>query len=262
MTQPAPSPSLGTDEQLSGRAADAVADMQSELQRRYSGLNGAEAQLAEVLLTAQAASEAGRARLQDIQRQLIEAINNPVNALDTPAGERQFLIFLRGKIAEIQRVVDDGALTAHDQAELARALGSDYLTGHLVDDPSSSPDPLPATNPARQPTPATPAGVGSLPPVSGLPQVASPSASPPSGLGGSASPLAGLASLLAGQQQEEPMAAAPHTTNDERDEGEGGEVTATEDDEREPDDDDEAPVTPDDAPPGDTGPAETRPAAS
>ena len=65
MTQPAPSPSLGTDEQLSGRAADAVADMQSELQRRYSGLNGAEAQLAEVLLTAQAASEAGRARLQE-----------------------------------------------------------------------------------------------------------------------------------------------------------------------------------------------------
>ena len=97
MTQPA----VGTDEQLSGRAADAVADIHSELRRRYSGLNGAEAHLAEALLKAQATSEAGRARLQEIQSQLIEAINNPANALDTPAGERQFLIFLRGKIAEI-----------------------------------------------------------------------------------------------------------------------------------------------------------------
>ena len=65
MTQPA----LDTDEQLSGRAADAVADMHGELQRRYSGLNTAEAQLAEALLTAQTTSEEGRRRLQDIQRQ-------------------------------------------------------------------------------------------------------------------------------------------------------------------------------------------------
>ena len=65
MTQPAPSPPLITDEQLSGRAVEAVAGMHSELRRRYSGLNTAEAQLAEALLTAQAASEAGRMRLQE-----------------------------------------------------------------------------------------------------------------------------------------------------------------------------------------------------
>ncbi|HUL98720.1 MAG TPA: hypothetical protein VLU24_04725, partial [Mycobacterium sp.] len=65
MTQPAPSPPLTTDEQLRGRAVEAVAGMHSELRRRYSGLNTAEAQLAEALLTAQAASEAGRMRLQE-----------------------------------------------------------------------------------------------------------------------------------------------------------------------------------------------------
>ena len=124
MTQPA----VDLDAQLSGRAADAVADMQDELQRRYTGLNTAEAQLAEALLTAQATTEAGRRRLQQIQCQVIEAIYDPVNALDTPAGERQFLIFLRSKVAEIQAVLDDGALTARDQAELMRALANGYLS--------------------------------------------------------------------------------------------------------------------------------------
>jgi Domain of unknown function (DUF4226) len=251
MTQPAPSPPLTTDEQLSGRAVEAVADMHNQLRRRYSGLNTAEAQLAEALLTAQAASEAGRMRLQDIQRQLVEAINNPVNALDTPAGERQFLLFLRGKIAEIQRIIDDGALTAHDQAELTRAFGSVYLAGPLVDDPQPMPDAMP-TSLAPRPIQALPASsMASLPTMGGLPQAAMPSASPTSGLGAAASPLAGLASLLAGQQHDEPMADEPHTTSDEP---EDRTVTSAEDDEQEPADDD--------APPDDTGPAETRPAAS
>ncbi len=141
--------SVDIDDQLSGRAADAVADMHDELRRRYTGLNSAEAELAEVLLNAQATSEAGRQRLRDIQRQVIEAINNPVNALDTPAGERQFLIFLRGKVAEIRSVVDDGALTARDQAELTRALANDYLSD--------------APRPAEPPFDRVPTSAGAVP---------------------------------------------------------------------------------------------------
>ena len=192
MTQPAP---LVTDEQLSGRAADAIADMHDELRRRYSRLNTAEAQLAEVLLTAQAANDTGRARLQDIQRQVIEAINNPANALDTPAGERQFLLFLRGKVAEIQRVVDDGELTAHDQAELAEALGNAYLTTPCSAIPGRC-RPL-LFQSSRQSVPAAPTGgMNPSPALGGLPQSAMPSASPSPGFGAAASPLAGLASLL------------------------------------------------------------------
>ena len=90
-------------------------------------MRSAEIQLTEAILTAHAVTVSGRSRLQDIQRQLIEAINNPVTALDTPAGERQFLLFLRSKIAEIQDIVDTGALTDEDHAKLTRALGSGYL---------------------------------------------------------------------------------------------------------------------------------------
>jgi hypothetical protein len=250
MTQPAAS----TDEQLSGRAADAVADMHDELARRFTGLNTAEAELAEALLTAQATTEAGRQRLGDIQRQVIEAINNPVNALDTPAGERQFLIFLRGKVAEIQSVLDEGALTAQDQAELMHALANGYLAD--APRPAGPPgDQVSTSAGAAQPSGAAPgAGMTSLPQaLGGLPQAGA----APGGLGAAASPLAGLASLLAGPER------SPEAADDDG----GGNVTAEEDrddddDEQEPADDGDPPAVPDDPPPVDSGPAETRPAAS
>ena len=111
----------------SGVAADAVRTLQSELSGDYSEMRSAEIQLTEAILSAHAVTVSGRTQLQDIQRQLIEAITNPVAALDTPAGERHFLMFLRGKISEIQDVVDNGALTDEDHARLTRALGSGYL---------------------------------------------------------------------------------------------------------------------------------------
>lgn len=192
MTRP-----VDTDEQLSGRAAAAVADMQGELSRRYSGLNTAEAQLAEALLGAHATSEGGRQRLQDIQRQLVEAIVNPVNALDTPAGERQFLMFLRAKVAEIQRIVDDGALTAADRADVTRALAS----GYLADDPVPAAAPAAAGgSPAPPPAPSVPAaGMGAMPSLGGMPSVPA-GAAPGAGALGTASPLAGLSSLLDGRE--------------------------------------------------------------
>jgi hypothetical protein len=238
-------PAFDTEQQLSGRAAAAIADMRDELRRRYSGLNTAEAQLAEVLLAAHATTTAGRTRLDDIQRQLVEAIDNPVNALDSPAGERHFLLFLRRKVAEIQRVLDEGALSAADQAELARALADDYLFDAPAPAPAPTPEPAPQTMAA------------STPPAASLPAAGMP-AMPQSmggGLSQAASPLAWLASLLTGLGQEQTHDTSKH-----------------DDDERHPDppqdvaldsgpEEDEEPVTPDDAPPDDTGPAETRPAS-
>ncbi len=261
MTRPAPA--LDTDEQLSGRAADAVADMHGELQRRYSDLNTAEAELAEALLMAHATSETGRARLQDIQRQLVEAIHNPVNALDTPAGERQFLVFLRGKISEIQQVVDHGALTAEDQAELVRALADGYLGGDT--EPVTRPPTRPSSTGGAEPPAGTApaAGMAALPQtLGGLPQAAAPAMPPgPGGLGAAASPLAGLASLLAGQDPLSDVEAPARPDDREHDE-----IVPHKDSDDEPTDDtaedDEVGSTPDERPPDDFGPAETRPAVS
>ncbi len=140
----------------------------------------------------------GRSRLQDIQRQLIEAINNPVTALDTPAGERHFLLFLRSKIAEIQDIVDTGALTDEDHAKLTRALGS----GYLLPDIRARQDAPPAATSGGAPMADQAAGmlpaVGSA--LGALPQAAQGAATAPAqgagGLAGAATPLAGLASGL------------------------------------------------------------------
>ena len=193
MTQPS------VDTPQSGEAADAVRTLQAGLSSDYSEMRSAEIQLTEAILTAHAVTVSGRAALQDIQRQLIEAINNPVAALDTPAGERQFLMFLRSKIAEIQDIVDTGALTDEDHAKLTRALGSGYLLPDLraAQDAHALPQPSGGAPTADQAAGMLPA-VGSA--LGALPQAAQGAATAPAqgagGLAGAATPLAGLASGL------------------------------------------------------------------
>ena len=248
-----------TDTALSGSAADAVRTLQAELRNDYSGMRSAEIQLAEAILTAHATTVSGRARLQDIQRQLIEAINNPVAALGTPAGERQFLLFLRGKIAEIQQIVDEGALTDEDHAKLTRALGS----GYLLDAPDGEPAPSPTgaatmTSPAAGAMPAAGSALGSLP------QAAQGAAGAPaqgvSGLAGAAPQLAGLASELAGRgdapDPPDDGASRPDTDAEDDPEPDTEEDVADDRVKEPPPPDDGDPASPSDAP------AQTRPAIS
>ena len=154
---------LATDEQQSGRAADAVKKLQGELKNRYSTISDAEEKLSEVLLNAHAATADGQRRLNDIQHKIIDAINNPSLSLETPAGEEAFLRFLRGQVKDIGDVVNSGDLTAEDQAKAARALGQLYgqdaggqHPGHVggADPPTigapPTPDP-PASAPAAPP---------------------------------------------------------------------------------------------------------------
>lgn len=148
---------LSTDEQQSGRAADAVKKLQDELKNRYSTIGDAEEKLSEVLLNAHAANADGQQRLNGIQHKIIDAINNPSLSLETPAGEEAFLRFLRGQVKDIGDVVNSGDLTADDQAKAARALGAlygaDAAGEHGGDDKAADP---PATGvPATSGTPTS-----------------------------------------------------------------------------------------------------------
>ncbi len=247
------------DSAQSGDAVDAVRTLQSELSSDYSEIRSAEIQLTEAILTAHAVTVSGRSRLQDVQRQLIEAINNPVTALDTPAGERHFLLFLRSKIGEIQDIVDTGALTDEDHAKLTRALGSGYL---LSASPSEDAPSAPLAPSGGMPMAGQAAGmipaVGSA--LGALPQAAQGAATAPaqgaSGLAGAASPLAGLASGLLDRSGE------PAALEDRVDESRETETeTETETDEDSTDDRPSEPQPPSDREP-ERGPAQTRPAGS
>lgn len=253
----------------SGDAVNAVRTLQAELSSDYSEMRSAEIQLTEAILTAHAVTVSGRFALQDIQRQLIEAINNPVTALDTPAGERQFLLFLRSKIAEIQYIVDTGALTDGDHARLIRALGS----GYLLPNSERAEDIPPVAASAGAST--ADQGAGMLPAVGSalgaLPQLAQGPATAPAqgagGLAGAATPLAGLASGLLERGGEADLAddRVDHApTSDEAGEsaetGSEGEGEGEGEEEEEADDRSIEPRPPADREPPEDGPAQTRPA--
>ena len=272
MTQP----SLATAQ--AGDAADAVRTLQAGLGSDYAEMRSAEIQLTEAILSAHAVTVSGRAQLQDIQRQLVEAITNPVAALGTPAGERHFLLFLRSKIAEMQAIVDAGALTDEDHAKLTRALGSGYLvTTPERDDPRAE-----STSAAQAGgAPAADQGAGMMPAIGSalgaLPQAAQGAATAPaqgaSGLAGAAGPLAGLASGLLerggegdaadGRIDRAPAEQADIDEQPDAEDTEAAEDAESEDTDTDTDtehDDPAEPREPDDREPPKSGPTPTRPA--
>ena len=212
---PGPGP-LVTDEQQSGRAADAVRKLHDELKDRYDAISAAESGLSEALLNAHATTTDGQQKLNAIQEQIVAAVNNPALTPNTPAGEQAFLKFLRGQVAAIGDVLTNGALVADDQSKTLTALTKLYA----VDPPGNpAPDAPPDTDPAPSPpapgpaaTPAAPApvdaglgvddpmpdptlsdlGLGTMgPPLGGTDPMASLASSVPAGLG-ALSPLTGL----------------------------------------------------------------------
>jgi hypothetical protein len=256
-------PSVDTSQ--SGKAADAVRTLQAGLSNDYSEIRSAEIQLTEAILSAHAVTVSGRVALQDIQRQVIEAINNPVAALGTPAGERGFLLFLRTKVGEIADIVETGALTDEDHAKLTRALGSGYLI------PASERAAEPPPGPASGGSSTGDQGAGIVPAVGSalgsLPQAAQGAAAAPAqgagGLAGAATPLAGLASGLAdraGEAENDLPEERAHPSKSDAAEGESDQKDA-DDEEDDPEDRRTGPRAPDDHPPPDEdGPAQTRPA--
>ena len=145
---------MPTDEQQSGRAADAVRKLHEELAGRYSQISDAETKLSEVLLGAHATTADGQQKLQEIQQKLVEAVNNPLLSLDTPVGEQAFLKFLRGHVAAIGDIVRSGSLTAEDQAKAVEALSNLYAADPAA--PTATPDPAsPTALPVGDPPAAT-----------------------------------------------------------------------------------------------------------
>src|SRR5258705_4376997 len=188
---------LPTDEQESGRAADAVKKLHEELQNRYSQLSDAETKLSEVLLNAHATTADGQQKLQQIQHTIVEAINNPALALDTPAGEQAFLKLLRGQVAAIGDVVKSGSLSAEDQSKAVEALSNLYAADSGAVPSSTTPDSQTSTPaPAATPADSAPADAG-LGPEEPMPDpTLSDLGLGPAGTATGADPLASMASAL------------------------------------------------------------------
>ena len=193
---------LPTDEQQSGRTADAVKKVQEELKRRYTNISDAEEKLVESLLNARATTADGQAKLNDIQKKIVEAVNNPDLSLDTPAGESAFLKFLRGQVAAIGDVLKSGTLNADDQSKAIAALSNLYALDH--GDPSQTdpeaPQPAPGQPPGTWPAaPSVPPGESADPGLLGPSEPLPDPTLGDLGVGGAPlgpDPLSSLASML------------------------------------------------------------------
>ncbi len=149
-----------------GAGPAAVRRLQEELRRQYSRVGAAEEQLAEAILDAHAGTVEGRERLAAIQHDLEAAVDNPANAIDTPAGRQAFLRFLRSQIDRITAVVATGTLGAESSAAITEAIAALYEaeaadTAPGPDPAAAHPDPgvqsYPAEAPPAASAPADPA---------------------------------------------------------------------------------------------------------
>lgn len=135
---PAPAAPLLTGEEVSGRAAAAIADMHRKMATRRDASESVAEQLTETLLQAHPVTTDGQQKLEVIQQRIEDAIADPKLNLDTPTGEQAFLQFLRSQVEQIRAVVANGQLASDDTARILAGLSK--LVPSDTNRPSSSSD--------------------------------------------------------------------------------------------------------------------------
>ncbi len=164
----APGAGLSTEEENTGRAAEAIKKVQAEMADRQSKVREADAKLAEVMLSAHANSAESLAAIQQMQQDIVAALSDPNSNLDTPAGELQFLKFLREKAESAKQLVAEGKLTAADQAKMGLALAEFYEHGSGHHSGTSEPE-APAGQHDPSPLPGAAGDPAAYPPDLGPP---------------------------------------------------------------------------------------------
>lgn len=159
------------DSQLSGAAADAAKRLDETLGKHRSAINDADEKLADAILKAQSSSEAGKAKLKELQQSIIDQVQKLGPTLDTQAGQEQLAEFLRGKASEILDVANKADLDAKSHAALldgvAAQLDAIGADDHKPDDkgaqqgtPGQPGQQTGGDQPATPPTPGTPGETG------------------------------------------------------------------------------------------------------
>lgn len=123
---------LSTDEENSGRAADAIRQAKEGFAKKKTSLHEAEEQLTEIMLSARAADEDGRKAVQGIQKDVIAGLEDYLKHPDDPTYELQFLKFLRDKAAQAGDLLENNKIAAADKARMAMALSDFYKEGGNV----------------------------------------------------------------------------------------------------------------------------------
>lgn len=163
---PAPGAPAPAAPDISGAAADAATRLDSALAKIRNALNAADDELADAVLRAKATSEAGKAKLQELQQSIIDEVKKLGDTLDTPAGQQQLADFLKNKTAQILLVVKNANLDAQSQAAILDGLTHRYDAVAGEGKPPATPA-TDGTGPGAPPSAAPPAAAGATPSLGG-----------------------------------------------------------------------------------------------
>lgn len=125
--------------QQEGHAAEAIRKAETSLAQQNSRTAQLDLQVVAAVLNAHSVHSAGRAALDELQRDIETAVATRSD-LDTPVGARGFQRYLIGKLRDIRTVVETAGLDATSKASLAAALASLYAASGPGATEPSEPD--------------------------------------------------------------------------------------------------------------------------
>lgn len=164
----------GTDDELSGKAAETAKKLDDALAKNRTELSEADVQLSDAILSATTSDEAGKAKLNALKQSIIDEVNRiGPEAMNTRAGMEEFATFLQGKTSDIMNVANTAKLDSESQSKVMDAIGARLNalaeqngTGGGPADPDN---PNPGQQPAAPGTPADPGVTPGGPEDPGLP---------------------------------------------------------------------------------------------
>lgn len=148
----------------SGVAAAALQKAENDLAQQNSTSSTLDLMVISAILNAHAVTGEGALRLQALQREVDNAVQNRTD-LNTVAGARDFQRFLIGKLREIATVVHDADLDDRSKATLATAWTALYESSKDVTEPVEARPSIPPSDPSvgTEPSPPLPAYGSDLP---------------------------------------------------------------------------------------------------
>ncbi|SIK91880.1 DUF4226 domain-containing protein [Mycobacteroides abscessus] len=164
----------GSD-QMSGKAADTIKQLDEALKKNHSAINDADVQLSDAILSAKTSDAQSKSTLDGLKQSVIDQVTKiGPEAMKTRAGMEELATYLDSKTKEILNVVKTANLDSESQSKILDALTARYTAlgknaqgsqpGGTADNPQDPGGVSPQGSGGGGATPADPGGGGGLPP--------------------------------------------------------------------------------------------------
>lgn len=120
-------PGAEGSDQISGKAADTIKQLDEALKKNHSAINDADVQLSDAILSAKTSDAQSKSTLDGLKQSVIDQVNKiGPDAMKTRAGMEELATYLDSKTKEILNVVKTANLDSESQSKIMDALTARY----------------------------------------------------------------------------------------------------------------------------------------